>query len=133
MDIEELDKKIQSFVNEMRDSQNAISSNQLALSRRMDSLDLNGTAAHLREFGRFLAANPDFMKREANRESERVREQIAKQWIAETFHLTNFGSKARWMVTALLTGVLLAFGTTLESALGDTVSLLHSFGHALLK
>ena len=133
MNIDELDKKIQDFMNEMRQSHNAIASNQLSLAKRLDTLDLNGAATYLRDFGYFLKDHPDFMKREAESETKRVREEIAKAWLIESLHLTNFGSKLRWVITALLMGALLAFGSTLAGMASEASSLFHAAGHALFK
>lgn len=133
MDIEELDKKIQEFTEEMREFNKTISTNQLALVHRIDTLDLNGTAAHLRMFGNFLKEHPDFMQREAAQESKRVRQEIAFEWIAETFHLTNFGGKLKWIGTAILTGVLLQFGSQLVGFISTVSSAFHILGHAAFK
>lgn len=133
MEIEELDKKIQNFIEEMREFNRTMSANQLALVHRVDTLDLNGTAANLRQFGTFLKDNPDFMQREAARESKRVRQEIAVGWIAETFHLTNMGDKLKWIATALLTGVLLTFGGQLVGLISIISNQLHTIGHAAFK
>lgn len=133
MNIEELDNKIQIFIDEMRESYKVISTNQLMLSQRLDSLDLNGSAVHLREFGVFLKDHPDFMKREATQESKRVQQEIAVSWLKDKFHLNNLGNKVKWVGTALLTGVLLTFGSYLVSFMSEINTVFHALGHAMFK
>jgi hypothetical protein len=133
MTIDELDKKIQDFMEEMRNSQNAISASQLNLAQRLDTLDLNGAAPHLKVFGYFLRDHPDFMQREAESETKRVQQEIALNWIAEKLHLNDFRKKLTWVMTAILTGILLTFGSNLINVLGAINSMFHAFGHTIFK
>ncbi|SRR5258708_1103816 len=133
MTIDELNQKIQDLLDEMRDNHKSISASQFTLTQRLDSLDLNGAASDLRNFGYFLRDHPDFMKREAESESKRVQKEVAMKWIAETFHLTDMRKKAAWALTALLTGILLTFGNSIVGILSDANSLFHSFGHTMFR
>jgi len=133
MEIDELDNKIQKFIDEMRTHNNTIAANQLSLTQRLDTLDLNGASPYLRDFGYFLRDHPDFMKREAEQESRRYRQDVAVTFLLETLQLTNIGNKLKWVGTATLTGVLLAFGSYLVSFLGEANNVFHSLGHAMFK
>lgn len=133
MTIEELAEKVEEFITESRANNASLLKSQQLLGQRLDTLDLNGAATHLRTFGYFLAEHPDFMKREAKNESERIRRQIALEWIAEIFHLKDFRKKLAWIGTVIIGSALLSFGTSLATIVSQIGNLVHYLGHALFK
>lgn len=133
MTIEELNSKIEGLILEAREFNTSMTANQLSLASRIDNLDLNGTAKHLREFGEFLKEHPGFMKREVMQESKRQEKEIALDWLAGIFHLREFKKKSKWALGAFVTGVLLSLGNTINNVLGSALGTLHSFGHVIFK
>lgn len=133
MTIEELAEKVEIFITESRANHASLLQSQQKLNQRLNTIDLNGAAAHLRDFGYFLAEHPDFMKREAKNESQRVRRQIALEWIAEVFHLKDFRKKLAWVGSLIIGSALLSFGTSLVQIVTQVINVIHYLGHALFK
>src|SRR2546429_8001246 len=121
----ELGDRLDALDAEMRRAHRELAYSQEELNQRLDGIDMNGYAAILKNFGGWLTEHPDFLRREAAEESRRLQREMAVRWISSSLHLPTLRRPLLWMLSAILAGFLLAFGTDLYSLRPGFVSWVH--------
>ena len=109
----ELADRLDALDHDLRRAHQSLAGSQDELARRLDVIDMNGYAAILKHFAGWLNEHPDFLRREAAEESRRLQQEMAFRWISDSLHLRVLRRPMLWMLSAVLAGFLLAFGSDL--------------------